>query len=206
MLVIICSSYRDIVQLSQAAPYSGAMLAYHPVSIAVRTRTTHSRHSHATSRSVVARASEEDVEGAASTFSLVPADAQDGLSRFRAVLAPLFFAGGALHAPDVFGAGPISNVCGVSAFTDLSTALQALTLLWAVGGPVAGVGLLNASFVGDIAVTAIASTEIIAGIDFPNVIAPASIPTPILYAQIINLTSLVALRAWESYENRNKSA
>ena len=206
MLVIICSSYRDIVQLSQAAPYSGAMLAYHPVSIAVRTRTTHSRHSHATSRSVVARASEEDVEGAASTFSLVPADAQDGLSRYRAVLAPLYFAGGALHAPDVLGAGPNSTGCGVSPFTDLSTALQALTLLWAVGGPVAGVGLLNASFVGDIAVTAIASTEIIAGIDFPHVIAPASIPTPILYAQIINLTSLVALRAWESYENRNKSA
>ena len=131
------------MQLSQAAPYPGAMLAYHTPSIAVRTRnTSYSRHSHAraASRSVVARASEEDVEDAASTFSLVPADAQDGLSRYRAVLAPLFFAGGALHAPDVFGAGPISNVCGVSAFTDLSTALQALTLLWrwAVPSPASG--------------------------------------------------------------------
>lgn len=183
------------------------MLACRQPPIAARAHVSRSHYARARTapRSIITRASEDDAEDAASTFSLVPADAQDGLSRYRAVLAPLFFAGGALHAPDVFGTGPICNVCGVSAFTDLSAALQALTLLWAVGGPVAGAGLLNASFVGDIAVTAIASTEIIAGIDFPNVIAPASIPAPIVYAQIINLSSLVALRAWETYERRNAS-
>ena len=52
----------------------------------------------AQSRSLVARARASD-EGEAS-FSLVPRDATDGLSRYRAVLAPLFLAGGLLHLPD----------------------------------------------------------------------------------------------------------
>lgn len=165
------------------------------------TLASHKSRSLSFERAPIVRASKDD-DGASSSFSLVPRDAEDGLSRYRAVLAPLFFAGGALHAPDVFGAGPISHVCDVNAFADLSAPLQALTLLWACGGPVAAVGLLRASFIGDVAVTAIASAEIIIGVDFPSAIAPAEIPAPILCAQVINLSSLIALRSWETYEKK----
>jgi len=155
----------------------------------------------AQSRSLVARARARD-EGEAS-FSLVPRDATDGLSRYRAVLAPLFLAGGLLHLPDCFGAGPISSACGVASFDALDAPVRALTLLWALGGPAAAFGLATASFVGDVGVVVIASTEIVLGIDFPNVIAPAEIPAPIVAAQVVNLSSLVALRGWETVEKRN---
>lgn len=155
----------------------------------------------AQSRSLVARARASD-EGEAS-FSLVPRDATDGLSRYRAVLAPLFLAGGLLHLPDCFGAGPISSACGVASFDALDAPVRALTLLWALGGPAAAFGLATASFVGDVGVVVIASTEIVLGIDFPSVIAPAEIPAPIVAAQVVNLSSLVALRGWETVEKRN---
>ena len=109
-------------------------------------------------------------------FSLVPKDAADGLRRYRAVLGPLFLAGGLLHVPDVFGAGPVSSACGVGSFAELTTPLKALTLLWAVGGPVTATGLFAGTFLGDVGVTLIASAEIVLGIDFPDLIAPAELP------------------------------
>ena len=106
---------------------------------------------------------------------MVPKDAADGLRRYRAVLGPLFLAGGLLHVPDVFGAGPVSSACGVGSFAELTTPLKALTLLWA---------------------------EIVLGIDFPDLIAPAELPAPIVAAQCVNIASLVALRLWETAEKR----
>ena len=172
------------------------------------TRVVSPRRTHSRRASSRLRAVEGDDSQSASTsesFSLVPKDASDGLSRYRAVLGPLFFAGGALHVPDLFGSGVISSACGVDAFSDLSTPLQALTALWAFGGPATALGLANASFVGDVGVTVIASTEIILGIDFPDLIAPAELPTPIVAAQIVNLCSLVALRAWETSSSSSSS-
>ena len=90
----------------------------------------------------------------------MPKDAADGLRRYRAVLGPLFLAGGLLHVPDVFGAGPVSSACGVGSFAELTTPLKALTLLWAVGGPVTATGLFAGTFLGDVGVTLIASAEL----------------------------------------------
>jgi len=39
--------------------------------------------------------------------SLIPDNADDALGRFRKVLTPLYLGGGLLHAPDLFGMGPI---------------------------------------------------------------------------------------------------
>ena len=164
-------------------------------------RATHrSRVFRAPTRVCVARARAGDDD--ASSFSLIPRDAADGLSRYRAVLAPLFLAGGLLHLPDCFGAGPISAACDVASFDALGAPVRALTLLWALGGPAAAFGLATASFVGDVGVAVIASAEIVLGVDFPNLIAPAEIPTPIIAAQVVNLSSLVALRGWETMETR----
>ena len=68
----------------------------------------------------------------------------------QAVLGPLFLAGGLLHVPDVFGAGPVSAACDVGSFAELTTPLKALTLLWAVGGPVTATGLFAGTFLGDV--------------------------------------------------------
>lgn len=170
--------------------------------VAIGWRPTRAR-TPASARSVVrTRASsrgDDEVEGG---FSLVPKDAADGLRRYRAVLGPLFLAGGLLHVPDVFGAGPLSSACGVGSFAELTTPLKALTLLWAVGGPVTATGLFAGTFLGDVGVTLIASAEIVLGIDFPDLIAPAELPAPIVAAQCVNIASLVALRLWETAEKR----
>ena len=84
-----------------------------------------------------------------------------------------------------------------------TTPLKALTLLWAVGGPVTATGLFAGTFLGDVGVTVIASTEIVLGIDFPDLIAPATLPAPIVAAQCVNIASLVALRLWETAEKRS---
>jgi hypothetical protein len=102
----------------------------------------------------------------------------------------------------VFGAGPVSSACGVGSFAELTTPLKALTLLWAVGGPVTATGLFAGTFLGDAGVTLIASAEIVLGIDFPDLIAPAELPAPIVAAQCVNIASLVALRLWETAEKR----
>jgi len=144
---------------------------------------------------------DDDVRASTSS-SILPADAEDGLRRYRAVLAPLFLAGGFLHVPDLFGVGPIAGAFDASSLSELSPGARALTALWAVGGPAAAAGLAMGSFVGDVAVTCVASAEIIVGIDFPGAIAPAEIPGPIVAAQIVNLASLVGLRAWQTAEKR----
>lgn len=156
-------------------------------------------------RVVLTRATDDDDDARASTsFSILPADAEDGLRRYRAVLAPLFLAGGFLHIPDLFGVGPISGAFDASSLRELSPGARALTALWAVGGPAAAAGLATGSFVGDVAVTCVASAEIIVGIDFPGAIAPAEIPGPIVAAQIVNVTSLVGLRAWQTAEKKRR--
>jgi len=156
-------------------------------------------------RVAVTRATDDDDDARASTsFSILPADAEDGLRRYRAVLAPLFLAGGFLHIPDLFGVGPISGAFDASSLSELSPGARALTALWAVGGPAAAAGLATGSFVGDVAVTCVASAEIIVGIDFPGAIAPAEIPGPIVAAQIVNVTSLVGLRAWQTAERKRR--
>ena len=156
----------------------------------------------APSRSIVRTRAAGAGDGESGGPSLVPADAADGLRRYRAVLGPLFLAGGLLHVPDVFGAGPVSAACDVGSFAELTTPLKALTLLWAVGGPVTATGLFAGTFLGDVGVTVIASTEIVLGIDFPDLIAPATLPAPIVAAQCVNIASLVALRLWETAEKR----
>ncbi len=152
-----------------------------------------------------ARATDGDDERASTSFSIVPADAEDGLRRYRAVLAPLFLAGGFLHVPDLFGAGPISGAFDASSLGELSPGARALTALWAVGGPAAAAGLATGSVVGDFGVTCVASAEIIVGLDFPSAIAPAEIPGPIVAAQTVNLASLVGLRAWQTAERRRRA-
>jgi len=147
-------------------------------------------------------AHDDDDARASTSSSILPADAEDGLRRYRAVLAPLFLAGGFLHVPDLFGVGPIAGAFDASSLGELSPGARALTALWAVGGPAAAAGLAMGSFVGDVAVTCVASAEIIVGIDFPGAIAPAEIPGPIVAAQIVNLASLVGLRAWQTAEKR----
>jgi hypothetical protein len=144
----------------------------------------------------------DDDARASTSSSILPADAEDGLRRYRAVLAPLFLAGGFLHVPDLFGVGPIAGAFDASSLGELSPGARALTALWAVGGPAAAAGLAMGSFVGDVAVTCVASAEIIVGIDFPGAIAPAEIPGPIVAAQMVNLASLVGLRAWQTAEKR----
>jgi hypothetical protein len=144
----------------------------------------------------------DDDARASTSSSILPADAEDGLRRYRAVLAPLFLAGGFLHVPDLFGVGPIAGAFDASSLSELSPGARALTALWAVGGPAAAAGLAMGSFVGDVAVTCVASAEIIVGIDFPGAIAPAEIPGPIVAAQMVNLASLVGLRAWQTAEKR----
>jgi len=155
-------------------------------------------------RVALTRATDDDDDDAraSTSSSILPADAEDGLRRYRAVLAPLFLAGGFLHVPDLFGVGPIAGAFDASSLGELSPGARALTALWAVGGPAAAAGLAMGSFVGDVAVTCVASAEIIVGIDFPDAIAPAEIPGPIVAAQIVNLASLVGLRAWQTAEKR----
>jgi len=155
-------------------------------------------------RVALTRATDDDDDDAraSTSSSILPADAEDGLRRYRAVLAPLFLAGGFLHVPDLFGVGPIAGAFDASSLGELSPGARALTALWAVGGPAAAAGLAMGSFVGDVAVTCVASAEIIVGIDFPGAIAPAEIPGPIVAAQIVNLASLVGLRAWQTAEKR----
>jgi hypothetical protein len=170
---------------------------------ALHARVVHRRSSRTRITQLTSATDGGDAQTSSSTFTLLPKDASDGLKRYRAVLGPLFLAGGALHVPDLFGAGLISQQCGVESFGELSLALQALTALWAFGGPVTAFGLFTGSFAGDVGITAIASTEIILGIDFPAVIAPADLPTPIIAAQIVNLVSLVGLRGWETVEKKN---
>ena len=134
--------------------------------------------------------------------SLVPENSTDALGRFRKVMTVLYAAGGALHFPDLFGAGPISSACGVSSFFDLSPVLQAVTLGWAVCGPVASFGLAFGKPWGDAIVVGVASAEVILGIDFTEATAPSPIPPPVVAAQIVSLASAFAIYAWRKSEEK----
>jgi len=140
----------------------------------------------------------------ASTFSLLPANAADGLNRYRLVLGPLFALGGALHVPDLFGAGLIARACEATSFDGMPTFARGITALWALGGPATAAGMFAGARWADVGVVVIASTEIIAGVDFTAVIAPVEIPGPIVAAQCVNLAALIALRAWETAEARER--
>ena len=134
------------------------------------------------------------------SFSLLPANAADGLNRYRLVLGPLFALGGALHVPDLFGAGLIARACEATSFDGMPTFARGITALWALGGPATAAGMFAGARWADVGVVVIASTEIIAGVDFTEAIAPVEIPGPIVAAQCVNLAALVALRAWETAE------
>ena len=132
--------------------------------------------------------------------SLVPADSTDALGRFRKVMTVLYFTGGALHFPDLLGEGPISRACGVDAFSDLNPLLQFVTLGWAVLGPVASFGLATNKTWGDAIVVAVASTEVILGINFADAMAPSAIPSPVVAAQVVSLMSVFAIYTWKKTE------
>ena len=127
-------------------------------------------------------------------------DADDALARFRKVMTVLYAAGGALHFPDLFGAGPISGACGAEAFADLSPLLQAVTLGWATLGPIAAFGLGTGRAWGDAMLVGVASTEIVLGVDFAEAMAPSPIPPPVVGAQIACLVSVVAIYLWKKSE------
>lgn len=112
--------------------------------------------------------------------SLVPEDADDALGRYRKVMTGLYAAGGLLHVPDLLGKGPISAAVGTSSFWELSPLLQAVTVGWAVLGPVAAVGLGTGQAWGDAILVGVASTEIVLGIDFSDAMAPAAIPREVV--------------------------
>jgi hypothetical protein len=131
---------------------------------------------------------------------LVPADADDALARFRKVMTVLYAAGGALHFPDLFGAGPISGACDAEAFADLSPLLQAVTLGWATLGPIAAFGLGTGRAWGDAVLVGVASTEIVLGVDFAEAMAPSPIPPPVVGAQTACLVSVVAIYLWKKSE------
>ena len=137
--------------------------------------------------------------------SLIPADSADALGRFRKVMVFLYAAGGALHFPDLFGAGPISSACGVVSFSELNPWLQAVTLGWAVCGPVASVGLATNKTWGDILVVAVASTEVVLGIDFTAEMAPSPIPVPVVAAQVVSLMSVFAIYVWRKTEKAEEA-
>ena len=144
-----------------------------------------------------ARATDGDDERASTSFSIVPADAEDGLRRYRAVLAPLPRRWVPPRSRSLRRRSDLRRLRRVVAGRAVPGA-RALTALWAVGGPAAAAGLATGSVVGDVGVTCVASAEIIVGLDFPSAIAPAEIPGPIVAAQTVNLASLVGLRAWQT--------
>jgi hypothetical protein len=132
--------------------------------------------------------------------SLVPEDSADALGRFRKVMTVLYAAGGALHFPDLLGQGPISSACGTSSFSELSPLLQAVTAGWAFLGPAASFGLATGKPWGDAIVVAVASCEVVLGIDFADAMAPSPIPAPVVAAQIVSLASVFAIYLWKRSE------
>ena len=132
--------------------------------------------------------------------SPVPEDSADALGRFRKVMTVLYAAGGALHFPDLLGQGPISSACGTSSFAELSPLLQAVTAGWAFLGPAASFGLATGKPWGDVIVVAVASCEVVLGIDFADAMAPSPIPAPVVAAQVTSLASVFAIYLWKRFE------
>ena len=65
---------------------------------------------------------------------------------------------------------------GASSFEALSPVLQAVTVGWSVLGPVAALGMGTGRAWGEAVMVAVASAEIVLGVDFTDAMAPAAIP------------------------------
>ena len=127
---------------------------------------------------------------------MLPEDSADALYRYRKVMSVLFALGGSLHAPDVFGNGPLSSLNDVHAFGDLPRLAQCVTLLWAIGGPAAALAASKNLPVADVMIGCIASCEILVGVGFKTGHG-VNIPEPIVMAQVVNVASALGLRLWE---------
>ena len=152
-------------------------------------------------------ASNEDKENPSSSTSsltLLPKDSADALYRYRKVMSVLFALGGALHVPDVFGAGPLANANNVDSFQQLPLLAKLVTVLWSVGGPATALLASQNAPIADFMVSFVASCEIIVGVDF-NEGFGVEIPAPIVFAQCVNVASAVGLRLWEKREKEGKT-
>jgi len=150
-------------------------------------------------------ASNEDKENpsSSSSLTLLPKDSADALYRYRKVMSVLFALGGALHVPDVFGAGPLANANNVDSFQQLPLLAKLVTVLWSVGGPATALSASQNAPIADFMVSFVASCEIIVGVDF-NEGFGVEIPAPIVFAQCVNVASAVGLRLWEKKEKEGK--
>ena len=150
-------------------------------------------------------ASNEDKENpsSSSSLTLLPKDSADALYRYRKVMSVLFALGGALHVPDVFGAGPLANANNVDSFQQLPLLAKLVTVLWSVGGPATALLASQNAPIADFMVSFVASCEIIVGVDF-NEGFGVEIPSPIVFAQCVNVASAVGLRLWEKREKEGK--
>ena len=150
-------------------------------------------------------ASNEDKENpsSSSSLSLLPRDSADALYRYRKVMSVLFALGGALHVPDVFGAGPLANANNVDSFQQLPLLAKLVTVLWSVGGPATALSASQNAPIADFMVSFVASCEIIVGVDF-NEGFGVEISGPIVFAQCLNVASAVGLRLWEKKEKEGK--
>ena len=150
-------------------------------------------------------ASNEDKENpsSSSSLTLLPKDSADALYRYRKVMSVLFAVGGALHVPDVFGAGPLANANNVDSFQQLPLLAKLVTVLWSVGGPATALSASQNAPIADFMVSFVASCEIIVGVDF-NEGFGVEIPAPIVFAQCVNVASAVGLRLWEKKEKEGK--
>ena len=158
-------------------------------------------------KSVVTSASNEDKENpssSSSSLTLLPKDSADALYRYRKVMSVLFALGGALHVPDVFGAGPLANANNVDSFQQLPLLAKLVTVLWSVGGPATALLASQNAPIADFMVSFVASCEIIVGVDF-NEGFGVEIPSPIVFAQCVNVASAVGLRLWEKREKEGKT-
>lgn len=152
-------------------------------------------------------ASNEDKENpssSSSSLTLLPKDSADALYRYRKVMSVLFALGGALHVPDVFGAGPLANANNVDSFQQLPLLAKLVTVLWSVGGPATALLASQNAPIADFMVSFVASCEIIVGVDF-NEGFGVEIPSPIVFAQCVNVASAVGLRLWEKREKEGKT-
>jgi hypothetical protein len=161
---------------------SCSFAAVRSAAAASRSRTAaavkpHHNHIRLSNRFVVLRRQRRHAGGAVAALpSLLPANADDALGRYRKVMTGLYAAGGLLHVPDLLGKGPISAAMGTSSFWELSPLLQAVTVGWAVLGPVAAVGLGTGQVWGEAILVAVASAEIVLGVDFSDAMGAGAIP------------------------------
>ena len=151
----------------------------------------------------LSRASSKSSESSERELALLPEDSADALYRYRKVMSVLFALGGSLHAPDVFGNGPLSSLNDVHAFGDLPRLAQCVTLLWAIGGPAAALAASKNLPVADVMIGCIASCEILVGVGFKTGHG-VNIPEPIVMAQVVNVASAIGLRLWEKNEKKEK--